>query len=83
MTLNDFELAEAIIIGQNPGTNHPRMMTTLQSARERLQDRFDQPTAGTRIDPLQAPQEVSGTIGNGTKLSDLFCQCGSGAISRF
>jgi len=34
VTLNDFELAEAIfIIGQNPGTNHPRMMTSLQRAK--------------------------------------------------
>jgi molybdopterin-dependent oxidoreductase alpha subunit len=31
--LEDFEHADAIfIIGQNPGTNHPRMMTTLEHA---------------------------------------------------
>ncbi|HEU5081260.1 MAG TPA: FdhF/YdeP family oxidoreductase [Opitutaceae bacterium] len=34
--LTDFELADAIfIIGQNPGTNHPRMLTHLQHAKER------------------------------------------------
>lgn len=34
--LSDFEKAEAIfIIGQNPGTNHPRMLTSLQAAKER------------------------------------------------
>lgn len=34
--LEDFEYADAIfIIGQNPGTNHPRMMTTLEHAKSR------------------------------------------------
>ncbi len=34
--LSDYDEAEAIFIfGQNPGTNHPRMMTTLMEARER------------------------------------------------
>ncbi len=33
--LEDFEWTEAIfIIGQNPGTNHPRMMTTLERAKK-------------------------------------------------
>ena len=34
VTLDDFEMADAIfIIGQNPGTNHPRMLTSLQRAK--------------------------------------------------
>ena len=33
VTLDDFEKAEVIVImGQNPGTNHPRMLTTLEKA---------------------------------------------------
>ncbi|KJY67298.1 FdhF/YdeP family oxidoreductase [Vibrio nigripulchritudo] len=33
VTLNDFEHADAIFVfGQNPGTNHPRMLDTLRSA---------------------------------------------------
>lgn len=33
--LEDFEHADAIfILGQNPGTNHPRMMTTLERAKK-------------------------------------------------
>ena len=33
--LEDFECSDAIfIIGQNPGTNHPRMMTTLEQAKK-------------------------------------------------
>jgi molybdopterin-dependent oxidoreductase alpha subunit len=36
VTLEDFEKADCIfIIGQNPGTNHPRMLTSLQHAKER------------------------------------------------
>jgi molybdopterin-dependent oxidoreductase alpha subunit len=35
VTLADFEQADAIfIIGQNPGTNHPRMLTSLQRAKQ-------------------------------------------------
>jgi molybdopterin-dependent oxidoreductase alpha subunit len=34
--LDDFALAEAIfVVGQNPGTNHPRMLTTLEAAAKR------------------------------------------------
>ncbi|MBV9128593.1 MAG: FdhF/YdeP family oxidoreductase [Verrucomicrobia bacterium] len=35
VTLDDFDQADAIfIIGQNPGTNHPRMMTSLERAKK-------------------------------------------------
>ena len=34
--LEDFEKADAIfVIGQNPGTNHPRMLSSLQRAKQR------------------------------------------------
>jgi molybdopterin-dependent oxidoreductase alpha subunit len=36
VSLSDFELADLIlVIGQNPGTNHPRMLTTLRDAARR------------------------------------------------
>jgi molybdopterin-dependent oxidoreductase alpha subunit len=36
VTLDDFELADSIFIfGQNPGTNHPRMLGTLRKAAKR------------------------------------------------
>lgn len=36
VTLDDFEKAEVIlIVGQNPGTNHPRMLTALQQAKKK------------------------------------------------
>lgn len=68
--LHDFEQAEAIfVVGQNPATNHPRMLTALQAAARR----------GCRIvaiNPLKEPgmvqfahpQEVSGVLGIGTPL---------------
>jgi molybdopterin-dependent oxidoreductase alpha subunit len=35
VTLHDFEMTEAVfIVGQNPGTNHPRMLTSLERAKE-------------------------------------------------
>src|SRR4029077_1730914 len=34
--LDDFATADVIlVVGQNPGTNHPRMMTTLEAAARR------------------------------------------------
>lgn len=55
VTLEDFALADAIfVIGQNPGTNHPRMLTELQAARRR----------GARIvsiNPLREPALVAFT----------------------
>ena len=36
VSLDDFQKADAIfIIGQNPGTNHPRMLSSLQRAKQR------------------------------------------------
>ncbi len=36
VTLEDFDHADAVFcIGHNPGTNHPRMLTTLREASRR------------------------------------------------
>ena len=44
VTLNDFSAADVImVIGQNPGTNHPRMLTALRDAKGRLQNHPRQP----------------------------------------
>jgi anaerobic selenocysteine-containing dehydrogenase len=38
VTLEDFETTDAnFLIGQNPGTNHPRMLTSLEHAKKRAQ----------------------------------------------
>ena len=71
--LDDFEKAQVIVIaGQNPGTNHPRMLTALQHAKR----------AGAKIvsiNPLHEagliafrhPQEL---LRAATQLTDLFLQ---------
>jgi molybdopterin-dependent oxidoreductase alpha subunit len=71
--LEDFELADLIVIaGQNPGSNHPRMLTTLEAAKK----------AGAKIlaiNPLpeagllrfKNPQRLRGVLGQGTTLADL------------
>ena len=72
--LDDFAHADLIfLIGQNPGTNHPRMMTTLQQAKRRG-------CTIVSINPLRErglvsfahPKEVGGLLGRGTAISDLF-----------
>ena len=76
VTLEDFDLCDAIfIIGQNPGTNHPRMLTTLLSAKRRgckIVHINPLPEAGTTR--FSHPQEFWTWLGSGTRLADLFVQ---------
>jgi len=76
VTLEDFDLAEAIfVIGQNPGTNHPRMLTALQRAKRngcKLVHINPLPEAG--MTRFKHPQQILGLLGSGTKLADLFLQ---------
>lgn len=76
VTLRDFDLAEAIfILGQNPGTNHPRMMSALQGAKRNgatIVSINPLPEAG--LMRFNNPQEVLGLAGKGTRLSDIFLQ---------
>jgi len=73
VSLHDVHQAELIVvIGQNPGTNHPRMLTALETAKHN----------GARIlavNPLREaglvnfknPQKARGIVGTGTPLADL------------
>ena len=83
--LSDFDLADAIFIfGQNPGTNHPRMLTSLQRAKERgckivtvnpLHEAgsFHFKNPQDLLHPLRIPRFL---FGRGTPLSDLWgCRC--------
>ena len=76
VTLDDFALAEAIfVIGQNPGTNHPRMLTTLQTAkRNGCTIVHINPLPEVGLKRFKYPQEISGLVGRGTELADLFVQ---------
>jgi molybdopterin-dependent oxidoreductase alpha subunit len=76
VTLADFDLADAIfVIGQNPGTNHPRMLTSLMHAKRRgCKIVHINPLPETGLDRFKHPQEVWTWLGKGTKLADLFLQ---------
>ena len=76
VTLNDFYDTDVIIImGQNPGTNHPRMLTALEKAKN----------SGAKIiaiNPLHEaglmgfknPQNIKGILGINTQLADIYLQ---------
>ena len=74
--LEDFDLCDAFfIIGQNPGTNHPRMLTTLLEAKRRgCQIVHINPLPETGTTRFKHPQEFWTWLGEGTKLADLFLQ---------
>jgi molybdopterin-dependent oxidoreductase alpha subunit len=76
VTLEDFDKADAIfVIGQNPGTNHPRMLAALERAKRRgcwLVHINPLPEVG--MTRFKHPQHVLGLLGSGTQLADLFLQ---------
>ena len=76
VTLEDFYQAEVIIIlGQNPGTNHPRMMSALKKAKENgCQIIAINPLQETGLLAFNDPQSVKGILGLNSKLSDIYLQ---------
>ncbi len=76
VTLEDFNEAGAIFIfGQNPGTNHPRMLSALQEAKRGGCTIVSiNPLREPALVRFKHPKEVSGTIGRGTAISDLYLQ---------
>src|SRR6266478_7374647 len=73
VTLEDFELADAIfVIGQNPGTNHPRMLTTLQAAARRgCKIVSVNPLFETGLNHFRHPQQPLSFFGSGSPLACL------------
>ncbi|HEY6881351.1 MAG TPA: FdhF/YdeP family oxidoreductase [Polyangiales bacterium] len=73
VTLADFERAELILIlGQNPGTNHPRMLSALQAAKHNGCEIIDiNPLAEAGTARFKNPQQPFNTLFGGTKLADL------------
>ncbi|EAQ78514.1 FdhF/YdeP family oxidoreductase [Blastopirellula marina] len=76
VTLEDLENAELIfVVGQNPGTNHPRQLTALQHAKRKGAKIIAvNPLPEAGLISFMNPQETLGMLGVGTKLADLFLQ---------
>jgi molybdopterin-dependent oxidoreductase alpha subunit len=76
VSLSDFDLAQAIfVIGQNPGTNHPRMLSTLlQAKRNGCKIVHVNPLPEAGMTHFKHPQEFLTWLGKGTPMADLFLQ---------
>lgn len=76
VTLNDFYKTDVIIImGQNPGTNHPRMLTALEKAKNNGAKIIAiNPLHEAGLTAFKDPQRVKGFLGISTKLADLYLQ---------
>ncbi|PHX91457.1 MAG: hypothetical protein CK532_08205 [Flavobacteriales bacterium] len=74
--LEDFYAAEVIIIlGQNPGTNHPRMLSSLQKAKENGACIISiNPLPETGLIAFNDPQTIKGALGIKARLTDIFLQ---------
>jgi len=62
-----------VVVGQNPGTNHPRMLSALEKAKRRgarIVTVNPLPEAG--LVRFKNPQTVRGLVGGGTKLTDRY-----------
>ncbi|TSJ39402.1 FdhF/YdeP family oxidoreductase [Mucilaginibacter corticis] len=76
VTLNDFYETDVIIImGQNPGTNHPRMLTALEKAKGNGAKIIAvNPLLEAGLMGFKNPQTVKGVLGINTQLADLYLQ---------
>ncbi|MEW7281361.1 FdhF/YdeP family oxidoreductase [Aquimarina sp. 2201CG1-2-11] len=74
--LDDFDKAEVVIvIGQNPGTNHPRMLSALQKCKENGGKVISiNPLEEAGLIRFKNPQEVKGLLSSGTALTDIHLQ---------
>ncbi|MFE0760817.1 FdhF/YdeP family oxidoreductase [Streptomyces smyrnaeus] len=74
--LEDLYKADLIIVaGQNPGTNHPRMLSALEKAKAggaKIITVNPLPEAG--MERFKNPQTAKGLAAGGTPLTDLFLQ---------
>ena len=76
VTLDDFNHADlVIVIGQNPGTNHPRMLTALSDTKKQGGKIITiNPLPEVGLMKYKDPQNPLKWIGSGQQLTDLFLQ---------
>ena len=73
VTLNDFTKSDLIlVVGQNPGTNHPRMLTALRDAKRAGASVVSiNPLLETGMRRFKHPQDLLEIFGSGTSIADL------------
>jgi len=73
VTLDDVYNAQLLILaGQNPGTNHPRMLSALEKAKRRGAKIIAiNPLREAGLINFRNPQTARGCVGKGTDLTDL------------
>lgn len=76
VTLDDLHKAEVVmVIGQNPGTNHPRMLSALQKLKKNGGKVITiNPLEEAGLKRFKNPQKVADMLGRGTAITDLFLQ---------
>lgn len=76
VSLEDVHRAELIVImGQNPGTNHPRMLSALEEAKANgAKIVAINPLKEAGLVRFKNPQKVRGVVGHGTGLADRYLQ---------
>ena len=85
VTLADFERADMIfVIGQNPGTNHPRMLTTLREAARRGAHIVSvNPLREVGLSRFAHPQHPLDLLAGGVPLASDFVQVQIGGDQAF
>ncbi|MEM7523063.1 MAG: FdhF/YdeP family oxidoreductase [Pseudomonadota bacterium] len=75
-TLEDIETAETVlVVGQNPGTNHPRMLSSLQATvRQGGEIIGVNPMQEAGLMGFAHPQEIKGMMGVATPLTSQYLQ---------
>jgi molybdopterin-dependent oxidoreductase alpha subunit len=80
VSLEDLHHADLIfLVGQNPGTNHPRQLSALEQAKRngaRIIAVNPLPEAG--LLRFKNPQKARGVVGGGVQIADRFLQIRSG-----
>lgn len=76
VTLDDLYKSDLILIfGQNPATNHPRMLSSLEKAKANGAKVVSiNPMKEIGLVKFKNPQTIKGIIGGGTSISDLYLQ---------
>jgi molybdopterin-dependent oxidoreductase alpha subunit len=76
VSLEDISKADLIlVVGQNPGTNHPRMLSALEEAKEAGASIVSvNPLVEAGLMRFKNPQKANGVLGKGTQLTDQYLQ---------